>query len=64
MIEKIYHFNYNIYKYFINYTIFRMESSFNYKNRMYNWNNKYSQKILMIKEKCINNFKIIKQKKM
>jgi len=64
MIEKIYHLHNNIYKYSINYTIFRMESSFNYKNRMYNWNNKYSQKILMIKEKCINNFKIIKQKKM
>ena len=63
MIEKIYHLHYNIYNYSINYTIFRMEPTLNYRNKMYEWNNKYTQKILMIKEKCINNFTIIKHNK-
>ena len=42
-----------------NFTIYRMEASINYKNKMYNWKNSKSQRKLMMKEKCINSFMIL-----
>ena len=44
-----------------NFTVFRMEPSFQYKNKMHNWNNTKSQRKLILKEKCINDFEIIKR---
>ena len=46
-----------------NYIIYKMKSSENYKNKMKKWNNTKSQKKLMIKEKCLNNFSIINHTK-
>ena len=42
------------------FTIFRMEPSANYKNNMRIWKNNRKQRILMIKEKCINPFTMMK----
>ena len=44
----------------MNFTIYRMEPSINYKNEMFVFENKESQYKLMFDEKCINNFTIIK----
>ena len=59
--EKIYQYHHDLFKYpHNNFTIFKMDSSQNYKNKMNNWKNKRNQIKLMIKEKCINEFLIIK----
>ena len=55
-----YHFDFNKLPH-NNFTVFRMEPSFNYKEKMYNWKHTKSQLKLMIKEKCINDFTIIKK---
>jgi len=61
--EKIFLLHYDIYKYPCNnFTIFRMEPSFNYRKKMYIWKNIKSQRKLMIKEKCNNFFSIINKK--
>ena len=61
MNEKIFHYHHDLYKYpHNNFTLFKMESSNNYKNKMYEWKNKRNQIKLMLKEKCINEFLIIK----
>lgn len=60
MYQKIEHYHYDLYQFPNNFTVFRMEASANYKNRMYNWKNNNIQRKLMIKEKCINSFNIIK----
>ena len=63
MNEKIYAYNHEFNKYpHNNYTIFRMEPSFCYINKMYQWKNKKSQIALMLKEKCINEFVVFKSK--
>ena len=63
MNEKIYAYNHEFNKYpHNNYTIFRMEPSFCYINKMYHWKNKKSQIALMLKEKCINEFVVYKCK--
>ena len=63
MNEKIYAYNHEFNKYpHNNYTIFRMEPSFCYINKMYKWKNKQSQIALMLKEKCINEFVVFKGK--
>ena len=63
MDEKIYAYNHEFNKYpYNNYTIFRMEPSFYYINKMYQWKNKKSQIALMLKEKCINEFVVFKSK--
>ena len=63
MNEKIYAYYYEFNKYpYNNYTIFRMEPSFCYINKMYQWKNKKSQIALMLKEKCINEFVVFKTK--
>ena len=63
MNEKIYIYYHEFNKYpYNNYTIFRMEPSFCYVNKMYQWKNKRSQIALMLKEKCINEFVVFKSK--
>ena len=57
---KIIHFHHSFYKPFKNITYFRMEPSNEYKSKMANWSHTESQINLMIKEKCYNNFTIIK----
>jgi hypothetical protein len=61
--EKLYHYfhDINIYPH-NNYTVFRMEPSSCYINKMHRWKNKRSQIALMLKEKCINEFFIYKNK--
>ena len=56
--EKVLHNHYDLYEFPNRFTIYRMEPSMNYKNKMYYWKNNRIQKKLMIKEKCINNFMI------
>ena len=61
--EKIYHYFHDFNKYpYNNYTIFRMEPSSCYINKMYEWKNKRSQIALMLKDKCINEFVVFKSK--
>ena len=61
--KKIFHYchDFNTYQY-NNYTIFRMEPSSQYINKMYKWKNTRSQIALMFNEKCINEFVIFKGK--
>ena len=62
LIEKIRFLHYDLYKYpHNNFTIFRMEPSPNYRKFMNIWKNNKKQRKLMIKEKCINDFLIIKK---
>lgn len=60
MSEKIFVYHYDLIKYpnnnFINY---RMEPSPYYNKTMFIWKNNKKQRKLMIKEKCINNFRTI-----
>jgi hypothetical protein len=49
------------YKFFNYYTIYKMNSSINYRKVMIPWLNSYKQRKMMIKEECVNNFEIIKQ---
>ena len=59
--EKMKHLNHELFHYpNQNVTIFKMEPSSCYINKMYHWKNKRSQIILMLKEKCINEFTIFK----
>ena len=58
--EKLRLYHYDLYKFpQKEFTIFRMESSPNYKKVMYYWKNNIKQRKLMFKEKCINDFAII-----
>ena len=58
--QKHFHFDFNKFPH-NNFTIFRMEPSFTYKKMMFHWKHKRSQIKLMKKEKCINDFSIIKK---
>ena len=59
--QKIIFYHYDLYKFpQKQLTIFRMESSQNYKNIMFVWKNNKKQRKLMIKERCYNYFKILK----
>ena len=62
MFEKILHNHYDLFNFPYSFTIHRMEASVNYKTKMYNWKNSKIQRKMMIKEKCINSFFIIKNK--
>ena len=63
MNEKILAYNHEFNTYLHNNnTIFRMEPSSCYINKMYEWKNTRSQIALMIKEKCINEFSVFKSK--
>ena len=58
--QKIRHYHYDFYNYHKNnFTIYRMEPSLLYKNKMCKWKNSKIQRKLMIKEKCINFFRVI-----
>lgn len=61
--EKVKHYfhDFNIYPY-NNYTVFRMEPSSFYLNKMYKWKNTRSQIHLMLKEKCVNQFIIFRDR--
>ena len=56
---KIYHFHHSLYKYKINYTIFYMKPSKNYKENMYIWRGTKKQINIMLRDKCDKKFKII-----
>ena len=58
--QKYLHFHYSVNKFPFYYTIYYMKSSINYRKLMHPWINSQKQRKLMIKEKCINNFDIIK----
>ena len=63
IIEKYRHFHYDLYKFpFSNFTIYRMEPSNIYIDKMKKWKNNKIQRKLLIKEKCLNNFRIIIKK--
>ena len=53
--------HYSFYKFPIYYTIYKMNSSTNYRKLMIPWINLPRQRKSMIDEKCINNFSIIRQ---
>ena len=58
LVEKYLHLHHDIYNYRINYLIYRMYPSFEYKKVMFPWRNSKEQIQMMIKEKC-NNFQLI-----
>ena len=57
---KFIFFHFDIYSNSINFIIYRMKPSQNYRNEMFVWRNDQRQIKLMIEEKCINKFYIIK----
>ena len=57
--QRLRQIRYDLFQFPNNFTIYRMEASINYKNKMYNWKNSKSQRKLMMKEKCINSFMIL-----
>lgn len=58
--QKYLHLHYSIYNSPYFYTIYKLNSSLNYRKLMFPWNNSLNQKQLMIIEKCAKNFDIIK----
>ena len=58
--KRHFHFDFNKFPH-NNFTIFRMEPSSVYKKKMNIWKHTKSQLKLMVKEKCINDFSIIKK---
>ena len=56
MNQKILHYHYDLFEFYYKFTIYRMEPSSNYKNKMFSWKNNKMQRKLMMKEKCINDF--------
>ena len=54
-------FHYSFYKLPLDYTIYKMNSSNEFRRIMIPWTNSPRQRIMMLKEKCLNNFNIIKQ---
>jgi hypothetical protein len=61
--EKVRHYFHDFNKHpYNNYTIFRMEPSSCYFNKMYQWKNTRSQIHLMLKEKCVNEFIIFRDR--
>ena len=59
--EQIFHYHHDLFKYpNKKFTIFKMEPSSKYMNRMYYWKCKRNQLYLMLKDKCINEFKVYK----
>ena len=61
MNQKMLHFHYDLFEFPHSFTIYRMEPATNYKNKMYMWRNNRIQIKLMIKEKCINDFMIVRK---
>ena len=59
IIGQIFHFHQSLYKYKINYTIYSMNPSKNYKENMYLWRGTRKQINIMLRDKCDKKFKII-----
>ena len=57
---KFFHLHHDIYEFPRNFSIFKMEPSENYKNKMFIWENNKSQLKLMLQEKCYHNFSLVK----
>ena len=53
-------FHYSFYKFPVYYTIYKMNSTANYRKLIYPWINSPKQRKIMIEEKCIFNFDIIR----
>ena len=60
--ERYFHLHYSVYKFPFNYKIYKMNSSKMYSKIMIPWFNKLNQRKMMLKEKCHNNFYIIKER--
>ena len=60
--ERYLHLHYSVYKFPFNYKIYKMNSSKMYSKIMIPWFNKLNQRKMMLKEKCHNNFYIIKER--
>ena len=52
--ERYYLLHYSVYKFYFNYTIYKMKVHDNYKKLMYPFKNSEKQRKLMIKERCQN----------
>ena len=61
--QKYLHLHHDIYDYPIHFIIYKMNSSYRYLNGMFPWKNNKKQISLMLNEKCIKNFDIIKPSK-
>lgn len=59
--QKYLHLHYSVYKFPFYYIVYKMNSSTNYRKSMNPWFNIPKQRKLMIKEKCKQNFDIIKR---
>ena len=62
MFEKAIQYHYDLFEFPNNFTIYRMDASTRYKIKMYDWKNNKIQRKLMIKEKCINTFMIVRNR--
>jgi len=60
--QKYFHLHYSVYEFPFYYTVYYMNSSTNYRKLMYPWSNTPKQRQMMIEEKCINDFIIIRAK--
>jgi hypothetical protein len=60
--ERYYHLHPSVYSFSFNYTIYKMDTSSEYKKFMYPWLNSRKQRKIMIKEKCKKYFTIIKSR--
>ena len=59
--QKYLHLHYSVYKFPFYYTVYKMNSSTNYRKFMSPWLNTPKQRKMMIKEKCKKNFDIIRK---
>ena len=58
--QKITLHHYDLFEFSNRFTIYKMDASINYKNKMYVWYNNKIQQKMMMKEKCINSFMIVR----
>jgi hypothetical protein len=59
--ERFFHLHSSVYKFPFHYKIYSMKPSQSYIKIMFPWLNKLNQRTMMIKEKCKNNFYIIRE---
>lgn len=62
MKQKLIQYHYDLFEFPKSFTIYRMEATKNYKTKMYIWKNNKMQRKLMIKEKCVNYFTIVRNR--
>jgi hypothetical protein len=60
--EKYLHLHSSVYKYPFHYKVYKMNPSQSYIKIMLPWLNKLNQRKMMLKEKCINNFYLIRER--